>query len=224
MTRPDIRHFIVLSLALHAGVLMVNGATDLEMPRPAGPLRLELIPDMPVPPGQRKDRTESASSAGKTATGTSPVTTNLTGAAIPRPLTAAAAITATPAKRPDKGKTATTQPRRSSPASVTSRASLEAELRAQLRRALVPHFTYPLLARRRGWEGTVKVGVRIEADGTLTRLHLVETSHHAVLNQAAVESLRRIAQLPEAGTWLGGGHVDLVLPIEYRLMDTKKNG
>jgi protein TonB len=224
MTRPDIRHFIVLSLVLHTGVLMVTGVTGLEMPKPAGPLRLTLIPDMPVPPGQRKDRTVSESGAGKTATGSRPVATTLTGTAIRRPLTAAPAMTAAPARRSDEGKTATTEPRRSSPASVTSRASLEAELRAQLRRALVPHFTYPLLARRRGWEGTVKVGVRIEADGTLTRLHLVETSHHAVLNQAAVESLRRIAQLPEAGTWLGGGHVDLVLPIEYRLTDTRKNG
>jgi protein TonB len=83
----------------------------------------------------------------------------------------------------------------------------------------MPHFSYPLLARRRGWEGIVRVGVRIEANGNLTRLRLVEPCPYGVLNTAAINSLSRLAQLPNAGNWLQGSPVDLVLPVEYRLLE-----
>ena len=83
----------------------------------------------------------------------------------------------------------------------------------------MPHFSYPMLARRRGWEGIVRVGVRVEANGNLTRLHLVEPCPYDVLNSAAINSLSRLARLPRAGDWLQGNHVDLVLPVEYRLLE-----
>jgi protein TonB len=96
---------------------------------------------------------------------------------------------------------------------------LEQQLINSLQAALMPHFSYPLLARRRGWEGIVRIGVRVEANGSLTRLHLVEPSPYDVLNTAAMKSLSRLARLPKAADWLHGGHIDLVLPVEYRLLE-----
>lgn len=224
MAGPDIRHFVVLSLALHAGVLIYTAAPDPEMPGPAGPLRLTLMTETPVPSGRQPDSTVNRTRAGSAASGIISGTTAPAVTPVRRPPPPATGITTATAVRKVQERSTATEPRRSPPAAGISRASLEAELRGQLRRALLPHFRYPLLARRRGWEGIVRVGVRIEADGTLTGLHLVEGSHHAVLNRAAMESLRRVAQLPQAGTRLGSGHVDLVLPIEYRLTDTRGNG
>jgi len=89
-----------------------------------------------------------------------------------------------------------------------------------LRDAMQPYFHYPLLARRHGWEGTVRIGMRISASGQISRLHIVETSHHAVLDQAALDCLVRIRQLPGAVAWLDGHDSDIVLPVEYRLTDS----
>ena len=77
-----------------------------------------------------------------------------------------------------------------------------------------------MLARRRGWQGTVKVGLRITAEGHISQLHIVEASRHPILDRAALDSLGCIETVPEAVAWLGGRHSDIVLPVEYRLTDS----
>ena len=93
-------------------------------------------------------------------------------------------------------------------------------LQAAVHHALQPHFKYPILARRRGWEGTVRVSVRVESDGELSRLHLVGSSRYGVLDKAAMKSLQQVTRIPAAAAWLGGQHYDMVLPVEYRLLDS----
>lgn len=92
-------------------------------------------------------------------------------------------------------------------------------LLASLREAMQPHFHYPLLARRRGWEGTVRIGLHISANGEISRLRVVETSRHAVLDRAALDCLSKLRQMPGAVAWLDGHDSDIVLPVEYRLTD-----
>ena len=99
-------------------------------------------------------------------------------------------------------------------------AELSNALHTQVRRALQPYFNYPLLARRRGWQGTVRVGLRIMADGHISRLHIVDASRYPVLDRAALESLGSIKSVPAAVAWLDGRHSDIVLPVEYRLTDS----
>lgn len=55
-------------------------------------------------------------------------------------------------------------------------------------RNLPPH--YPRLARIRGWEGTVTVEVRVEADGTPGEVRVVSSSGYHALDEAAVEAVR----------------------------------
>lgn len=91
-------------------------------------------------------------------------------------------------------------------------------LHADLREALARHFYYPLMARRKGLEGEVKVSLRIEPGGELTRIHVQQSSGHTVLDEAAVTTLLRVGRLPQAVPWLGGAYFDLILPVQYRLI------
>jgi len=91
--------------------------------------------------------------------------------------------------------------------------------RQALLEALLPHFDYPPLARRRGWQGRVNVGLHIEADGDLTRIRLVESSGHALLDGAAVRNVTELRSIPRVAQWLEGNGMDMVLPVRYQLFD-----
>lgn len=99
-------------------------------------------------------------------------------------------------------------------------AQIKEKLNGHIQKALLPHFSYPTIARRRGWEGIVRIGLRIENDGQLTNLHIVENSKFTALNRAALHSLQQVSGIPEAKQWLAGRHMDMVLPIQYRLLDS----
>ena len=101
---------------------------------------------------------------------------------------------------------------------LTSAARYRKTRRALLE-ALLPHFDYPPLARRRGWQGRVNVGLHVEADGDLTRIHLVESSGHALLDRAAVRNITELRGIPRAAQWLEGNGMDMVLPVRYQLAD-----
>ena len=189
---------------------------------PVGPVRVTLLAELNTPPGketlplinetttrQDKPTTESDSAAADKK------------AALPAATPAVAASHASRAHAAGDSETAAVH-QTVKPAEQTTRhrEDLAARLQGQIRKALLPHFSYPLLARRRGWEGTVRVGLRVEANGSLTRLHLVGSSHHDSLNRAAIKSLTQVARIPDAGSWLDGRHFDLVLSIEYHLIDS----
>lgn len=96
---------------------------------------------------------------------------------------------------------------------------LTSQLKSQLHDALVPYFAYPMMARRRGWQGQVRVGLRVEADGRLSHVRIAHSSGYRLLDSAALAALNRINTLPKAAGWLDGRHFDMVLPIDYRLID-----
>lgn len=109
--------------------------------------------------------------------------------------------------------------RHASRASAPPLHAVAARLRRRLYRRLAADFDYPLIARVRGWEGMVTVGLRVEADGTLSHLHVIETSGYVILDENSLRTLRRIAHLPSAAGWLQGRHMDLILPVKYRLTE-----
>ena len=101
---------------------------------------------------------------------------------------------------------------------LTSAARYRKTRRALLE-ALLPHFDYPPLARRRGWQGRVNVGLHVAADGDLTRIRLVKSSGHALLDRAAVRNITELRGIPRAAQWLEGNGMDMVLPVRYQLAD-----
>jgi protein TonB len=94
-----------------------------------------------------------------------------------------------------------------------------ARIRARLLADLARYFSYPPLARQHGWQGTVRLGFRIEADGRLGRIHVARSSGYAVLDESAADALARLNRLAQAPAWLGGRALDLQLPVIYRLME-----
>ena len=98
-------------------------------------------------------------------------------------------------------------------------ATLTTRIATQLRDALAPYFAYPMMARRNGWQGQVRVGLRVEADGRLSHVRIAHSSGYRLLDSAALATLNHISTVPQAVGWLEGRHFDMVLPIDYRLID-----
>src|SRR5207249_457726 len=66
----------------------------------------------------------------------------------------------------------------------------------RLRTRIQESLRYPLAARRRGLSGTVHVEIIIRPDGVISAVAVADSSAHAVLDDAAVETIRRLAPEP----------------------------
>jgi TonB family protein len=81
---------------------------------------------------------------------------------------------------------------------------------------------YPLMARARGWQGTVRVGLSVSADGSVTEASLRESSGYRVLDRAAVDVARHSRFAPPASRGLP---TPLRGRIDYRFeLSTAKEG
>ncbi len=94
---------------------------------------------------------------------------------------------------------------------------LRAELLAAVHGELAHHFFYPQLARRKGWQGRVDLGFRVEADGRIERIRVVRSSGHGILDRSAIQALRDVGRLSVTAPRRGGRGWDLDLPVIYRL-------
>ncbi len=95
--------------------------------------------------------------------------------------------------------------------------SVSAHIRGKLQTDLARYFSYPAIARQRGWQGHVQIGFRVEADGKLSNIYIARSSGYRLLDTSALKSLRQVEPLAEAATLLKGKSVDMELPIIYRL-------
>ena len=91
-----------------------------------------------------------------------------------------------------------------------------ARVRARVLNDLARHFYYPPIARMRAWEGRVMLAFHVEQDGLLHEPRLVHSSGFGVLDQAALNSLRKVVRVADAG----GLRLDMEIPVIYRLTDT----
>ena len=78
-------------------------------------------------------------------------------------------------------------------------------------------FRYPRIARQRGWEGRVVLGLRVQADGRISDVEVIESSGRAVLDEDARQTLIHIQRIPELGARLQSGPLELEVPVTYRL-------
>ena len=98
-----------------------------------------------------------------------------------------------------------------------SREQQKQHLRASVMAFITGQLNYPAIARRKGWQGVVKLQLLIESDGHISDLHIQQTSGYALLDKAALSSLQ-LAHVPDASQWLDGKAVSIVVPVEYRLV------
>ena len=78
------------------------------------------------------------------------------------------------------------------------------------------HKHYPYIAKRRGREGLVKLNFVMHPDGKVTDIAIVETSHFAVLDNAARHAVQAISPFRVAADYLDSYH-RYDVNIDFRL-------
>jgi protein TonB len=221
MNAGNLKWSIALSVAVHALILVPVLQQDTDTGNPGRVLHLDMVEvagDMAAAAGSAADKTPQPAAAARNM----PARTTETAAAAPpgEPEqtvdtgTTDSVAAGTPVDSPDPSAAVAA----SSP--EYSRQEADRHLRNSILELVASNLKYPPLARRKGWQGIVILKLHIEADGRISRLHVNETSGYPVLDRAAVESLQ-LASVTQAGQWLDGEAVDIVVPVEYRLVDTR---
>jgi len=79
---------------------------------------------------------------------------------------------------------------------------------------------YPPVAQRRGWEGTAEVLLQIAADGKVTSITLGKSSGRSVLDEEALNMVRKASPLPPAPQDLRGRELTVTVPIVFKLQES----
>ena len=79
---------------------------------------------------------------------------------------------------------------------------------------------YPPPAQRRGWEGTAEVLLQIAADGKVISITLGKSSGHTILDDEALDMVRRASPLPQAPPDLRGRALVVTVPIAFKLQNS----
>lgn len=215
----------VVSLALHALALAwVRGETPpAPLPTLIASLRLVVAPDSgptaapsPAPavvPQQAKQLPPHRANR--------PVRDAAEAAAppaVPRP---AAAAASNPAPAAAPAATQATAQSTDSPAAPArpSGASLDA-YRQRVSDLLSSRQQYPRIAALRGWEGEVRVRLRVARKGNLLAVQLDRSSGFDVLDQHALAMLDQLSSLPPLPDALEANEIQVVVPINYKLKKT----
>ena len=109
--------------------------------------------------------------------------------------------------------TATTAALTTSQSQGPDEAAIRESLTVTIHQALGEHFRYPLLARRRGWQGEVVLAFNVESDGRISNAHIAHSSGYGVLDQAALNALGKVGRLSQPPAF----GVSLQLPVIYQL-------
>lgn len=95
-----------------------------------------------------------------------------------------------------------------------------ARYRQRLTSLLARQQTYPRIAEMRGWEGEVRLRLRVARKGQLLAVALDRSSGHAVLDEHAAAMLAELGSLPPLPEAVEGSEILVVVPINYRLNKT----
>lgn len=76
---------------------------------------------------------------------------------------------------------------------------------------------YPLMARRRGIEGIVVIGVTIRKNGEVIDHKIVQASGHEILDQSALNLVKKINAFKAFPAELGNNDIELKFPIAFKL-------
>jgi protein TonB len=72
---------------------------------------------------------------------------------------------------------------------------------------------YPLIARKKGWQGTVVVSFVVSEDGMVKNVQIKESSGFSLLDQCAVNTIKKAAPFPPPPA-----RAELIVPINYNLV------
>jgi protein TonB len=86
----------------------------------------------------------------------------------------------------------------------------------QLSRLLASQQEYPRLAAMRGWEGEVRLRVKVARKGNLLFLQVDRSSGHEILDQHALQLVDQV-RLPPFPDELEGSEIQITVPVNYKL-------
>lgn len=86
----------------------------------------------------------------------------------------------------------------------------------QLSRLLASHQEYPRLAAMRGWEGEVRLRLKVARKGNLLSLQVDRSSGHEILDQHALQ-LVDLVRMPPFPDELEGSEIQITVPVNYKL-------
>lgn len=153
----------------------------------------------------------------------------------PAPVPGGASSPSKHAAATTEGREADTPPARGSAASAAKRAPAEwngaggreaegapegmrkrylREQFASIRDRVMRGLSYPLVARRKGWEGKVLLSFTVAGDGSIGAIKIVQSSGREILDQGAVEAVRKAAPFPRPPV-----EAEVILPVVYQLRE-----
>ncbi len=97
----------------------------------------------------------------------------------------------------------------------------ESAIRQQIRARFDHDLVYPMLARKRGWEGNVDVMLRVSAGGHIEVLSVMRSSGFGVLDRYTRKALEHIRLDQRTLENLNGGHHDLRIEVKYQLLTSR---
>jgi len=108
------------------------------------------------------------------------------------------------------------------PAAAPAVSSVDAlaAYRQRLTQLLAGQREYPRVAALRGWEGEVRLRLRVARKGNLLGVVLDRSSGFDVLDQHALAMLAGLGGLPPVPEALEGNEIQVVVPINYKLNKT----
>ena len=80
-----------------------------------------------------------------------------------------------------------------------------------------PHPTYPLIARKKGWEGRVIIQAEIDREGNVSEIKVLESSGFKVLDNASLETLKKWKFTPAK---IGNKFIDDTVNIPVKFLIT----
>ncbi len=86
-----------------------------------------------------------------------------------------------------------------------------------LAREFAKHKQYPRIAQMRGWQGTVRVRLEVDANGTVTSSTVSESSGYEALDKQALEMVKKASPLPMPPEALRHRPFTVTVPVLFRL-------
>lgn len=105
-------------------------------------------------------------------------------------------------------------------AASPSQSDMLASYRQRLTELFARGYEYPRIAALRGWEGEVRLRLKVARKGNLLGIQLDRSSGFDVLDQHAQAMLEGHGALPPFPDALEGSEIQVIVPINYKLRKT----
>ncbi len=86
-----------------------------------------------------------------------------------------------------------------------------------LGRAIAKHKQYPKIAQMRGWTGDVLLDLKIDGSGNVLSAKVRESSGHEVLDNQALEMVRKASPFPAPPEALRSRSFNITVPVSFKL-------